>query len=140
MITNFKEYEEAYFSEDNKSYTYDFIDNLSKEEVQSLIKEIKTWTEKDLSEGDSVLQDYYGLKVPESLLKEICVDNLNIAFEIYTQGVGDTCQRSILVKAVLSKIGMSSWPTYGEGTEALVSFMEKLKQTAPKYGITVIDQ
>lgn len=137
MITNFQEYEAAYFSKENQYYKYDFIDKLSHEEVKMLKHEIENWSSEQLAEGHRVLSDYYGMKISDNFLKQICIDNFNMAFEIYTKGVSDTCQRSVLVGAVLYEMGMGSWPTYGDGDEAYKKFMTQLKETGPQFGVEV---
>lgn len=136
MITNFEQFKEKYFSKENNEYTYDFIDNLKHEERESLKQEIMKWSDNHFMVAYDVLQSY-GMKVPQAIVKEIALSDLVIAFEIYTGGVRDTCQSSILANSVLRKINMSSWPTYGDGEKAYENFIETLKIEAPKFGIIV---
>lgn len=136
MITNFEQFKEKYFSKENDEYTYDFIDNLKHEEIKLLKQEIMKWSDNQFMVAYDVLQSY-GMKVPQAIIKEIALSDLVIAFEIYTGGVRDTCQSSILVNSVLREINMSSWPTYGDGEKAYEDFIAKLKVEAPKFGIIV---
>jgi len=73
--------------------------------------------------------------VPNGFLKEALCDNLELAFEVYTYGVGDTEQRSMLVDAILKKMGLRDWPMNMEGEDVFEEFILKLKETAPKFKI-----
>lgn len=140
MINSFEEFEKQYLADDNDKCKYDFIDSLTEEEIEALQKEVANWTEKEMSEGLRVLSDYYALKVPVDFLKQLCVEDLDLAFEIYSEGISDTCQRTILVNRVLRHIGVGSWPTYGEtaGTDVFEKFTDKLKEQAVKHNITIL--
>lgn len=141
MITSFEDFKNEYFAPSNNKSSYDFIDDLSFKEKQALKEEISKWDNSILKVANDVLSDYYGLFVPPSLIKEFCQNDIKLAFEIYTRGVSDTCQRSILVNTVLRKMGMRSWPTYGEtnGTNVFEQFIVDLKQRSEEYGIIMLE-
>lgn len=139
MITSFAEFEKQYFSPNNKTYGYDFVEQLSHEETVALKEEITNWDNTILKVGNDVLTDYYGLYIPSTLMKEFCQNDLKLAFEIYTKGISDTCQRSILVNTLLKKMGLCSWPTYGDGTQVYDQFISDLKIRSEQYGIIMME-
>lgn len=139
MITSFAEFEKQYFSPENKTYGYDFVEALSQEDQQALKQEIDNWDDAILKVGNEVLTSYYGMYIPTCLIREFCKDNVKLAFEIYTKGISDTCQRSVLVNTLLHKMGLRSWPTYGEGDEVYNQFLVDLKHRAEQYGIIMLE-
>ena len=58
--------------------------------------------------ASDVLRDYYGMHVSSTLQKCVLEENPDLAKEVKEGGIRDTCQREILVDAVLRKIGMRS--------------------------------
>ena len=135
MIISFKNFSEELNK--NSKGIYDFIEDLSSNEIKNLEKEIDSWNDKDLSTGLEVLLDYYGMNVPIKFLKEILKKDLIIAYEIFSGGVSDTCQRSVLCDDVLRVMNLNRWPTYGSPEDYKTNFYKSLKETAPKYGINV---
>jgi len=124
-IDNFEKFEAALEEAD---YEFDEIDsNLL--DMDALKNIILTNTEL-LKNAHKVLIDYYGMKVPNDMLQQVLVNDLELAYECYTDGIRDTCQRSVLVDAILKHIGMNSWPTYGEGEEYSKNFKDLLSAKA----------
>ncbi len=134
MITSFQEFVNK-CRESRWQFT---ADDLSQDEMNILSAEIAGWTEKTFSAAIVVLHDHYGMEVPLDLLKEIAQGDLDLAQEIYTHGVGDTCQREILSYRVLQKMNMPPWPINGDGEAKAVEFMDKLKAAAPLFGVKIL--
>lgn len=122
---------------DNSDYDWEEI-SLSKSEQQYLFTEIKNFDTDVMKNADDVLSDYYSIQVPHEMIKEVLAKDIKLAFEIYTNGVRDTCQRSVFIDSILSHIGMRSWPTNGEGTKIMMNFSIELKQKAEQVGIQII--
>lgn len=87
-----------------------------------------------ICDAADVLHDYYHMTVPFTLLKCVLEENPDLAQEVKDGGVRDTCQREILVDAVLRKIGVRSWPIYGEGTEVAEEFFKDAQDALSKVG------
>ena len=134
MITNFNKF----IAECKATYWEFSADDLSAEEKVYLRREIADWVDTHFEAADTQLQSWYGMEVPTEILKAIASADLDLAQEIYTGGIGDTCQREQLADAVLKHIGLSRWPIYGDGEEASKRFAEQLKETAPKFGIKIL--
>lgn len=130
MITNFDEYYTA-LSDSDWEFT---VDNLSIAELTILKTLVAMWDTEELSPAIDMLSDYYGIKVPNSVLIEIFQKDLDLAMENATGGIRDTCQREILADAVLKKAGYRSWPTYGEGEKAYDTFIDGLNSALEKLG------
>ena len=82
----------------------------------------------------AVLHDYYHMTVPITLLKWVLEENSDLAQEVKDGGIRDTRQREILVDAVLRKIGLRSWPIYGEGAEVAEEFFKVAQDAVSKVG------
>ena len=90
--------------------------------------------EETITAASDVLHDYYGMNVPNTLLKCVLEENPDLAQEAKAGGIRDTCQREILIDAVLRKIGVRAWPTYGEGDAVFAEFVEVAQASLSKVG------
>lgn len=128
---------EAYYdNDDNDGYFYD--DGLSQEDKEDLKNVVLSWGEPELKNAHSVLADYYAMKVPSKILKEILSENIKLAAEVHGNGIRDTCQREIISDSVLRYMGIRDWPTNGEGRQAMKDFVKELKEKSAKFGIEFI--
>lgn len=91
-------------------------------------------TEEMVIAASDVLRDYYGVNVSNTFLKCVLEENPDLAQEVKDGGVRDTCQREILVDAVLRKIGVRAWPTYGEGDAVFAEFVEAAQASLSNVG------
>lgn len=105
---------------------------------ESLKNQIMHFTTEKLQPAIRVLHKYYGLEVPETIIKNALCKNLSLALEVYDGSVGDTCQRELLIDAVLKEINVRSWPVNYEGDKALNEFREQFQTSAPKHGVKFI--
>ena len=135
MITTFPEF----FAAKKASNWEMTAGNLQAEEVAALIEDIRTWDESKFTTARNQLHDWGGMIVPTQMLKEIAEADLDLAEEIFSGGVGDTCQREILIDSVVKKMGLRSWPINIEGNAVAQAFYEQLRQTAPKFGVTIVE-
>lgn len=87
-----------------------------------------------ICDAADVLHDYYHMNVPITLLKCVLEENPDLAQEVKDGGARDTCQREILVDAVLRKIGVRSWPIYGEGNAVAEEFFKVAQDALSKVG------
>ena len=115
-----------------------FFDDLSVDEINALKYEISGWTGKELADAKDVLSGYYGLGVPDEFLKGVLVDDLELAFEVFTGGVGDTLERGWLCDSILKKMQVRSWPLNKEGDDVSNKFFLDLKVAAPKFGVVFV--
>ena len=130
MITDFDEFYEAIKASDYQMTA----DNLSVAEATLLKVLVSTGTEEQLKPAMDVLEDYYGITIPREVLVELLQSNLDLAMETFTHGISDTCQRELLIGALLRKIGSRDWPCYGDGKMAYEKFMEILPSQLEKVG------
>ena len=130
MITNFDQYFEAQKDSDWELTA----DNLTMAEQLILKTLVSCWGDKELQPAKDVLADYYSIEVPNSVLIEIFHTDLDLAAENATNGIGDTCQREILIDSLLKKIGCRSWPIYGEGDEVANKFIADLPKKLEAVG------
>lgn len=135
IINSFQRFKTLFFAQDDLSL-YDFIDKLSQEEELKLKEEIRNWTDQELLIAYNVLKDC-GMSIPEVMLKKVLSKNIDLAFEVFTKGVGDTEERTRLVNACLEEMQLPSWPTYGEGDIVYEQFIQKLKIEAPKFNVVI---
>lgn len=130
MITNFEEYFAA-----QKASNWELqAENLSMAEQLVLRALVSCWGDEELRPTKDVLSDYYCLEIPNQVLIEIFHADLDLAAENATHGISDTCQRDILVSAVLKKIGSRPWPTYSEGDEVFNQFLADLPKKLEAIG------
>ena len=111
--------------------------DLSDNELLNLQNIVKSWKTPESINAIVVLYDYYGLIVPDDLLKKILTNDLNLAMEVYNGGIRDTCQRSLLVDSVLRHIGVRCWPMMGEGEDTYAKFLTELKEVSMIHGIII---
>lgn len=135
MITNFPEFLAAKRAS-NWSLT---AEDLDQQEAGALMANIQTWDESTFKVANDQLHDWFGLEVPMSLLKEVAMDDLDLAEEIYSGGVGDTCQREILIDSVLKKMGLRNWPINIEGEKVAEDFLNQLHAVAPTFGVKIVE-
>ena len=135
MITNFPEFLAAKRAS-NWSLT---AEDLDQQEVGALMANIQTWDESAFKVANDQLYDWFGLEVPMSLLKEVAMDDLDLAEEIYSGGVGDTCQREILIDSVLKKMGLRNWSINIEGKKVAEDFLNQLHTVAPTFGVKIVE-
>jgi hypothetical protein len=136
-IDNFEKLENAineFYDSDDWENDF-FKTKLNAEDKKNLKNLVLSWSEEDLKNAHSVLADYYAMKVPSPILKEILSKNLKLAAEVYSNGIRDTSQREVISDAVMRHMGLRDWPTNGEGRQAMKDFIKQLKETAPKFGI-----
>lgn len=112
--------------------------NISPEDIKCLQNEVVGFTDEIMKSADRVLSNYYSMKVPYPMIKEILIKDIELAYEVYSKGVGDTCQRGILVDSVLRHMGMRDWPIYGEGDEVMKDFVIQLKENTKSFGIELV--
>lgn len=126
MTYTFKDFESQYWSDDNDFHGYEFVENLTSEQIADLKNELRNAQDAEFEDVMVILHDHAGVKnVPVSVIKEILEDNLLLAMEVFSGGVGDSCQREILIDSFLKKFGVGSWPTYGASEEYKKVFYEK---------------
>ena len=130
MITNFDQYFEAQKASDWELTA----DNLTMAEQLILKTLVSCWGDKELQPAKDVLADYYNIEVPNSVLVEMFHADLELAAENATNGIGDTCQREILIDSLLKKIGSRAWPIYGEGDEVFDQFITDLPKKLEAVG------
>lgn len=88
----------------------------------------------------NVLNDYFCIELPESIIKEVLTEDPELYQECITDGISDTCQREILIARILPKIGIDmQWPTYGDTKEYADIFYHNLEQQVVNYGGKIID-
>jgi hypothetical protein len=125
-IDTFEKYVKAYEEAD---YDFDAI-TLSSTEQEAVKNSILTFGDEPIKNALAVLDDYYAMKVPTSIIKEILSEDFELAYEAYSDGIRDTCQRELIIDAVLKHIGMRRWPMNGEGREVMNEFIKQLKVKA----------
>lgn len=84
--------------------------------------------------ASNVLHSYYGVEVPYTLLSRVLEKNPDIAQEAKDGGIRDTCQREILVDAVLREIGVGNRPCYHEGDEVAEQFFKDAQSALSQVG------
>lgn len=72
---------------------------------------------KNLFMAKDVLSDCYGISIPDELLVSIIENNPELLMEVETGGVRDTCISEDLGHAVMTRLNMPPWPTYGDITK-----------------------
>lgn len=130
MIANFADFEHAVF---NGSTPFS-ADNLSLAEQTILKSQISMAEDSQLKSAYDVLGNYYGITVPRDFLIEVMYGDLDLAMEIMTGGVSDTCQREILIDRITKKLINKPWPIYGDGDKAYEEFIKELKVAIHRIG------
>lgn len=113
----------------------DFIEEIPLSSITALKNEIDNWNSEQLKDAHYVFSNWYNMSVPESLLKDVLKNNLHLALETYAEGIRDTCQRDLLIDALLSHLSLPSWPTYGDSDENKQNFIDSLTSIAPQFNI-----
>jgi hypothetical protein len=130
MITNFDKFYQAIKDSD---YTLTAA-NLSMPEQMVLKVLVSIGSDEQLMPAVDVLHDYYGVDIPRDILVGLLQDNLDLAMEVFTGGIRDTCQRELLIDALLRKINAPSWPRNGDGQEIFNSFISILSERLERVG------
>lgn len=139
MTYSFKQFQKEYWSDDNKNYNYDFIDNLAPEQISDLKQELTQAPDEIFQKVMDILSDYASVEnVPVSFIKDILQKDLMLAMEVFSNGIGDSCQREMLVDTFLKKIGVGSWPLYGSSEEYKESFAIQYKEAVEKFGFKLV--
>lgn len=117
------------------------IEELPCADIISLQNNVQLLTEQDIQPAIDVLSEYYGLHVSDAIIRNIFLTHLKLAYETITGGISDTCQRDILVYALLQFIGINMyWPTYGDSEEYSRKFHTLLKETCDNMGIEFVNK
>ncbi len=133
-IKNFQE-----LSTQIEAADYDFEEiEFTEEDLKSLRDAVFAFTEENLAEAKRVLAKWYGLNIPDSLLKEVLAQDIELAHEAYTGGISDTGQREILIDAVLKQMGLPNWPVNYQGEAYFQDFAKQLQAKAPIFDIHFI--
>lgn len=140
MTYSFKQFKKDYWSDDNELDSYEFVDNLTPEQISDLKKELAQASDALFKKVMDILSDYANVEdVPVSFIKDILEDDLMLAMEVFSGGIGDTCQREILVDRFLKKIGVDSWPLYGSSEEYSNDFAVKYRDAIAKFGFKIVE-
>lgn len=133
MINTFEELN-AKLKAENWSLSID--DVLTGKDAIMLIAIVQQWPEEKFKNVQDMFSDYYGLSnIDCKILREICIKDLDLAFEVHTDGVRDTCVRDRIGGALMKYIGCPAWPTYGDVQEYTQTFYVLLKQQCAKFNI-----
>lgn len=133
-IKNFQE-----LSTQIEAVDYDFeAIEFTEEDLQSLRDAVFEFTEENLAEAKRVLAKWYGLNIPDSLLKEVLAQDIELAHEAYTGGISDTGQREILIDAVLKQMGLPNWPANYQAEAYFQDFAKQLQAKAPIFDILFV--
>lgn len=117
------------------------IDYLPTDDIISLQKEIQKLSDNDIQPAVDVFKKYYGLLVEPSLIRNIFLNNILLAYETITGGISDTCQRDILVHVFLKFINIDMhWVTFGDTEEYACKFHKELKEKCNSYGISMVNK
>jgi hypothetical protein len=81
----------------------------------------------NLQNAKDVLSDYFSVTLPDKILREFLAGETELLKEIEDGGISDTCQRSLLIDLILTKLNLRSWPTYGDGDIIYREFLKELK-------------
>lgn len=124
---SFEDYEidlKHWYAEDGNQD--DFIAQLTDDERCFLETAVSMFDDKTLDRAYHAL-DWYALKPPKEMLIEILSNNLDLANETFHGGITDTCQREILVWALLQHIKLNKhWPINGDREEYKKEFYTEL--------------
>lgn len=82
----------------------------------------------------SVLNDYYGIQVPDSFLRTTFDKNPALQEEIAGSGINDPERREMLVNALLRELGQPSWPANDVDPRILKNFQINLSMKLTQIG------
>lgn len=126
-MNNWETIVENYFNDGGLEH--DFIEYLEEnysEHIESLKCEIDNWSHDMLKEAHNQLS-YAGLEATDDFLKSVLKNNLDLAMETFSNGIGDTCQREQLIDMAIKEAGVSRrWPCNYEGKTVAYAFYEEL--------------
>jgi hypothetical protein len=133
MITEFAELELALRTD------YDLLYNLPPEAIKSLHIEIQKWDDEKFEPVKDMFHDYYGIaNIPTDVLRDICMHDVELAYEIHCEAVTDTSVRDQFGGRLMRYIGMPAWPCYGDSKEYTAEFYTKLPEALMKHGMFVL--
>ncbi len=82
----------------------------------------------------SVLNDYYGIQVPDSFLRATFDKNPALQEEVAGGGINDPARREMLVNALLRELGQPSWPANDVDPRILKNFQINLSMKLTQIG------
>ena len=131
MINDFSSFVEAYKKKPNQT-----LKNLSSKEIETLKGEIEKWEPINFSQVNKVLEQS-GIEVTDRVAKEMCLEDLGFAYELYEGRLDDTYGRELTREMLTKVMGLQEWPKISQGDQVFEDFMKKLAEVAPAYGVKV---
>ena len=133
-------------NDNDERLMYQIIDDLSNEDRDSLKKIIMSWNKTQMSSAHEILKDYENIQVSDNVIREILSKNLLLAYELFTDGIWDTCQRRILIDSVynyfdisVDVIGLKLNP-YKDSKEIEALFHEEVKKAANRGDLILLNE
>lgn len=133
-INTFEQFVSAY---EDADYDFDSM-SFTPEEQKAIKRSIMNFGKEPMENADRVIADYFGLKIPHAIIKEVLTEDFEMAYEVYTDGVRDTCQRDMFMDNILRHVDVRTWPMYGEGEDVMKNFFYQLKVKGTHFGIELL--
>ena len=135
MITEFAELELALRTD------YDLLYNLPPQAVKALHNEIQKWDDEKFEPVKDMFNDYYGIgNIPTQFLRDICLHDVTLAYEIHCGAERDTAVRDQFGNRLMLRLGMNAWPCYGNSEEYKKDFFAKLGPALAEHGLTYSEE
>lgn len=108
----------------------EFYDKYQSNELDSIdfTNEINNIAEELLEEAHNGLSRY-GITVSNNYLKSILNKHIDLAYEVITEGISDTCQREKILNVVTYDRISMHYPCYGDTIEYKTEVFTKLEKS-----------
>jgi len=103
----------------------------------------------DLSVTKDILDDYFGLVLPDSVLEKIINSDQELQREVIENTITDTAARDLLINVIGTWLGIkvnvpnmfgkrndSSWPMYGDSAEYATAYFQQFAHKVKALGGT----
>ena len=137
---------------ENFYYAGHYFSLMPKENQDLVLEDIKALSSQDLRETQRILQGYFSLLVPNSLIIQVLLKDINLACEVQSGSISDTMSRDLLIDAVMREMRVMNpgstegedtdflhWPCMGNNQEYRDKFNEILAERMPIYGVIMLD-
>lgn len=133
MISNFDDFLKAKF-QDHLALNF-CADDLDEGERKDLQELVKSWDVSKIEEANDAL-DAFGVSLPNEFIREVLIEHLDIAAEVWAGGINDTCQRELFIDIICHKLGVGSWPVYSTPKAVSDKFYEEFRKKVYAVGGT----
>lgn len=108
----------------------------SESEEEKIVAIISSFTDEDLLPSIEVFQNYYSIKVPNNIIREMFKKDFTLAYENISKGVYDTYARDLLIESLLAYMQINyHWPFISSSKDYTKKFLKEFKAKCKEFNV-----